>query len=50
MTLSRNGWAGLAPVLLAAGLFLAFLPALGPVSQGEAPVWAVPWVPGLAHG
>lgn len=47
MTLTRNGWAGLAPVLLAAALFAAFLPALGPVSRGEALVWAAPWVPGL---
>ncbi|MDF2230931.1 proton-conducting transporter membrane subunit [Albimonas sp. CAU 1670] len=46
-SLSRNGWAGLAPVLLAAALFLAFLPALGPVSRGEALVWAASWVPGL---
>ena len=47
MSMFRNGFSGGAPVVLALALFVAFLSAVEPVSQGQAGSLVLPWVPGL---
>jgi len=42
-----NGWVGLAPIVLAAGLFAAFATALPSIAAGEALAFVRPWVPAL---